>query len=230
MEEGGRRGTEEGEGEKKDEEKSCPGAREVAQAPLTFHWWKSLWARVGCVEVLVRGRWPLFVQDAEKANCSSAPGGISVPGLGTRGLEVGWWEDLLLIGKLAPRSCPFNEEGHHREKQQVELREAEASPLPFLQCECRLEAGRQEHEWEMEGQGEMGWGSMIPSNHFSEVGGANMKTGLNVLLLQFPILKTWTALQWLPHCVSHWTGTKSSLLSAQSSSTLHPAVSWLHCL
>ena len=29
---------------KTNEEKSCPGARRATQAPLTFHWWKSLWS------------------------------------------------------------------------------------------------------------------------------------------------------------------------------------------
>lgn len=47
------------------------------------------------------------------------------------------------------------------------------------------------------GDGRERWvrSKQIPSNHFSEVGGANMKTGLNVLLLQFPILKTLNCLQ-----------------------------------
>ena len=29
---------------KTNEEKSGPGARRATQAPLTFHWWKSLWS------------------------------------------------------------------------------------------------------------------------------------------------------------------------------------------
>lgn len=56
------------------------------------------------------------------------------------------------MGKLAPRSCPFHEEGHHRQEKQVGLRTWKRVHCPSLQCECGPEAEQEPQEGQMAGR------------------------------------------------------------------------------
>lgn len=203
MEEGGRRGKSGG-GEKKKKDKwersclstrrGCPGP---AHLPLVEELLKLV---VSCVEVLVRGSWPPFVQDIGRRQIVLQPQEEFL----CLGWEQGGWEwddeKTSWQANWHPDPTTLRKKATHREKQQVQLRRWKGVPSWSLSVWMQT-WGWAVRAWSGDGGERRSSSKQIPSTQGGEVGGAIWKLALIFCFCSFLFSRLIIAYRWLPHCL-----------------------------